>query len=538
MGKVMKYFWFVLTVFALSTWGFAQNKIYESKLYRIFSDKVTEGNYTTTVVSADELSSNIAGKWKLEKDISGYPVYSSPQIIVDALYNRALEELTLDGRPDGALMAGEKWPGVWTRDVSYSIILSLAVIAPDASKASLMAKVKDGIIIQDTGTGGAWPVSSDRMVWALAAWEIYTVTGDKKWLADSYQIIKKSAQADRSVVLDNNTGLMRGESSFLDWREQTYPRWMDPKDIFTSINLGTNAIHYRTNILLADMARLNGEPSEPYLKNAAALKAAINKYFPVKGKGYYGQYLYGRNFLSLSPKSEALGEALCVLFDIPDKKVQSEIIGHTPVTEFGIPCIYPQIPGVPPYHNNGVWPFVASYWAWASAKTGNYSSVESAFASIYRAAALFGTNKENFVASTGTHEGTEINSSRQLWSVAGNLALIYRVLFGMEFYPDKLVLNPFIPESYGGVRTLKNFKYRDAILTIKISGSGNKIRSASIDGVPLKKAEIKSIITGAHVIDIFMTEDSVQPGNINMAAFAVAPETPVVFKMLLNISYI
>ncbi|HAQ19743.1 MAG TPA: hypothetical protein DCR40_11000 [Prolixibacteraceae bacterium] len=45
-----------------------------------------------------------------------------------------------------------------------------------------MKKVKNGHIIQDTGTGGAWPVSSNRVVWAMAAWEIYTYTGDRNWL--------------------------------------------------------------------------------------------------------------------------------------------------------------------------------------------------------------------------------------------------------------------------------------------------------------------------------------------------------------------
>ena len=39
---------------------------------------------------------------------------------------------------------------------------------------SLRRKVDPlGRIVQDTGSGGAWPVSTDRMVWLLAAWEVY-----------------------------------------------------------------------------------------------------------------------------------------------------------------------------------------------------------------------------------------------------------------------------------------------------------------------------------------------------------------------------
>jgi len=48
-----------------------------------------------------------------------------------------------------------------------------------------------------------------------------------------------------NVAYDAGTGLVKGESSFLDWREQTYPKWMQPADIYESENLGTNAVHYQ-----------------------------------------------------------------------------------------------------------------------------------------------------------------------------------------------------------------------------------------------------------------------------------------------------
>ncbi|MEZ4685480.1 MAG: hypothetical protein R3B47_05285 [Bacteroidia bacterium] len=48
--------------------------------------------------------------------------------------------------------------GVWTRDVSYSIPLAFAYHEPEVGKISLRKRY--GRIIQDTGSGGAWPVSS------------------------------------------------------------------------------------------------------------------------------------------------------------------------------------------------------------------------------------------------------------------------------------------------------------------------------------------------------------------------------------------
>ncbi|MGE5681198.1 MAG: MGH1-like glycoside hydrolase domain-containing protein, partial [Bacillota bacterium] len=376
------------------------------------------------------------------------------------------------------------------------------------------------------GTGGAWPVSSDRMVWALAAWEIYKVTGDKQWLKQIYSIIKKSYQSDILTIYDKKTGLMNGESSFLDWREQSYPAWMDPKDIYLSKNLGTNAVHFQAYNILAQMARVLGEPSDEYLRIAERIKKAMNKYLWIDDKGYYGQYLYGREYFSLSPKSEALGEALTVLFDIAESHKQNQIVERTPIMDFGIPTIYPQIPNIPPYHNNSVWPFVESFWALASAKVNNVNSVKLAMASIYRAAALFLTNKENIVVSTGDHMGTEINSDRQLWSLAGNLALTYRLIYGMNFENNRLILKPFIPEEFNGERALTNFKYRNSILDITLEGYGNRIKSVTIDGKTVKDAVIPGNMKGKHNIVIRMANNTFENSSVNLVNDLIAPETP------------
>ena len=130
----------------------------------------------------------------------------------------------------------------------------------------------------DTGTGGAYPCSTDRIVWATAAWEICQATGDEAWLRKVYPIIKQSIADDRQNACDPATGLMHGESSFLDWREQTYPRWMQPADIYQSETLGTNAVHYQANIVLAQMAAKLGDPGTAvqHKRQAATIKDGIN----------------------------------------------------------------------------------------------------------------------------------------------------------------------------------------------------------------------------------------------------------------------
>ena len=507
--------------------------IYKSNSFAVFSDRVVEGKYSAHAVSAKELQSNYSAvaesgkssEWKLTTDVSEYPQLDSGFPIIDATYNLSLEELKRDVRPDGTFMAGAKWDGVWTRDISYSILLSLAVVEPDIAKASLMRKVKRERIVQDTGTGGSWPVSTDRMTWALAAWEVYKVTGDRDWLRQSYNIIRNSIKDDETVAF-STSGLARGESSFLDWREQTYPRWMQPVDIFEGQALGTNAVFYRTYRILRQMARILDEPANDYDQKAERIREAINRKLWMDDKGYYGQYLYGRASMSLSPRSEALGEAFAILFDIAEAEQQRKVLSSVPLLEYGVPCIYPQIPGIPPYHNRAIWPFVQAFWNLAAAKQHNGTALLHGMASIYRSSALFLTNKENMVADSGSPLGTEINSDRQLWSVAGNLAMAYRVLFGLNFEEDGLRVSPVIPRELAGVHRLTNLHYRNALLSIRVEGFGTTVKSMTLDGQPVTDA-LPTTLAGKHELVVLMANDELERTPINLVSDLTAPDTPI-----------
>jgi hypothetical protein len=472
-----------------------------------------------------------APSWELSKNISAFPKYQSDYSIANAIYDMSLEEMQKAIEPDSTFRTGKEWAGVWTRDISYSIILSMAYMQPRVAKNSLLKKVdRHGRIIQDTGSGGAWPVSTDRMVWAIAAFELYKVTGDKAWLKQAYGIIRNSIEDDLNNIYDAETGLVKGESSFLDWREQTYPKWMQPADIYSSQNLGTNAVHYQANIVLSQMAKLLNDHGKAvkYKRIADKIKKGINTYLWQPSKGYYGQYLYGRIYSILSPRSEALGEALAVLFDIADSAKQQQIISHVPITPFGISCIYPQIPGIPPYHNNAVWPFVQTYWLWAAAKAGNEKSVMESISAIYRPAALFLTNKENFVADNGDFQGTQINSSNMLWSLSGNISIIHKLIFGISFTPEGLMFKPFVPRAWQGKRSLGNFTYSQALLNIEMEGYGNQIASFFIDGRQSMKAFIPATLTGTHTIKIVLANNMFRDSPINEVENAWSPVTPMV----------
>lgn len=509
------------------TWDW--NNLYSHKELEL-TDSNHDGIYETTLIlNAHPDENKTANSWKLSKDISKFPQYHSEDILPDALYNLALEEMQNAIEPDSTFRTGREWAGVWTRDISYSIILSMGILQPKVAMISLKKKVKNGRIIQDNGTGGAYPISTDREIWAVAAWEVYKVTGDKDWLNYADTVVKNSINDDLHNIYDSQTGMVKGESSFLDWREQTYPKWMQPADIFESECLGTNVVHFEANSVLSKMESELGhkEEAKKYYGIAEKIKKGVNQYLWQADYGYFGQYLYGRNFKMLSTKSEALGEALSIYFDVADNgEKQKTIVSNTPVTPYGIPCIYPEIPGIPPYHNDAVWPFVESYWALASAKAGNEQSVVRAICSVYRPAALFLTNKENFVASDGDYAGTQINSSNMLWSLSGSLSLVYRILFGIQYNTDNLSFSPYVPKVFRGDRTLKNFKYRNSILNIEVSGFGNIITAFYVDGKESSNYTIASDLTGTHDIRIVLGNLDLPIEKVNNVKDIFSPQMP------------
>lgn len=471
-----------------------------------------------------------AGEWHLSRDLSRFARYQAPTSWEEAMYNLSLEESENAVEADSTLRTGRSWAGVWTRDVSYSTLLAMALVQTESARKSLECKINSrGRIIQDTGTGGSWPVSTDRIIWAVAAWEIFKVTGDEAWLDKIYPAIKCSLEDDILTDYDPATGLVKGESSYLDWREQEYPLWMDPSDIYNSENLGTNCVHYRALRILAEIERLKGgSDADQYDALADKIKEGINRHLWMEDQGFYAQYLYGRQFLTASPRSETLGEALAILWSIASDNQAERICAKMANQDYGTSCFFPNIAGIPPYHNDAMWPFVQAFWMKACKAAGNEKGVLHSIASIWRNAGLFLTNKENMVIYNGKWQGTQINSSNMLWSLSGNLSIVYSILFGMTFEADRLNFAPFVPRSLEGTRTLEGFPYRGATLNITVEGFGGGISAFYLDDNPAEPS-IPASLEGNHTVRIVL-DKKLKPSQITMVKNAYSPDTPVCIR--------
>ncbi|MDE6680212.1 MAG: hypothetical protein K2J92_02540, partial [Muribaculaceae bacterium] len=172
-----------------------------------------------------------------------------------------------------------------------------------------------------------------------------------------------------------------------------------------------------------------------------------------------------------------------------------------------------------------MWPWVGSWWGLANAKAGNEVGVMQSIGSVFRPAALFCTNKENFNLENGDI-ATELNSSNMLWCLSGNIALTHKILFGIDFEKDGLAFHPFVPEALAGTRSLEGLKYRNAKIDITVSGYGNRIKSFKVNGkeqapfIPADKAK------GNMKVDIVMADNSIPRIGVAEVPQLNAPLTP------------
>ncbi|MGG7606563.1 MGH1-like glycoside hydrolase domain-containing protein [Massilia sp. BKSP1R2A-1] len=426
------------------------------------------------------------------REEAGLPRIRTGNLAFDALFALAGAEMRLDsvsqirdGNYNGGapipcecFATGEKWHYVWTRDLSYAADLGLAMLDPQRVRNSLDFKLsgwrkgvdipaqaagtEDGLqIVQDTGSGGSWPVSTDRVTWAFAAEEaLRTLSPSERapFARRALQALSNTIENDRIAAFDPESGLYTGEQSFLDWRDQSYAAWVPNQlaAMSTSKSLSTNVAHYQALRLAARLAREQGQAAraQRYEDWAASLKRAINARLWLKDAGMYSSMTAGHLDGAPLHKFDWLGLALAITTGVADDEQARAILARYPHGPMGAPVIWPQQPGMPVYHNRAIWPFVTGYGLKAAALVGNVAVADAAYATLMRGAALNLSNMENLEWLSGqpllldeanpSLIGPVINSRRQLWSVGAYLGMVINGVFGVSALDDGIALRPFV----------------------------------------------------------------------------------------------
>ncbi len=429
--------------------------------------------FASNAAQVDGLHTHGGARCVDERSADPYAQTGSP--VLDGLFALALAEVCenavgsicdaafSDGHPIplAAFETGAKWHYVWTRDLAYAVDLGLAGLDVGRCVSSLRFKTsgpKPGVaggfpnqILQDTGSGGSYPVSTDRAVWAIAAARVvpHLDAADRaEFVAAAYPLLRDTAEQDRQLVFDPADGLYRGEQSFLDWREQTYPLWTaaDVTAIALSKATSTNVTHVALLATAAAFAAELGDAAAAarYGGWATELRAAINAHLWDEQAGLYSAYLLTASRWPVRVKRyELLGQALAIEWGVASAERADRMLGAYPSGPHGPPVAWPQEQAVPIYHNHAIWPFVTAYWTRAAARRGHGHAVSLGLHSLVRGAAINLSNMENMDLVTGTVHATVhgisgpvISSQRQLWSVAGFVSAVRDVIFGLTVAAD------------------------------------------------------------------------------------------------------
>lgn len=442
------------------------------------------------------------------------PMVRSPSVLFDALFAMALDDARLNsvdeirdsayngGRPISCrcFQTGESWHYVWTRDLAYAAHLGLAWLDPQRTATSLLFKTsgwRDGIasvsglpagttqIVQDTGSGGSWPVSTDRVSWAWAAQSVLdNLEGDEReaFAARARAALQGTVEADRLAAFDPASGLYGGEQSFLDWRVQSYAPWITDQlaRMAGSRALSTNVSHHQALRLLARLSSAAGDTTAAarYAGWAQALRSAIDRVFWLEDAQQYASLASDDAVPIALHKFDLLGTALAVISGVAPPQRAAQALASYPHAPFGAPVIAPQQPGIPVYHNRAIWPFVSADALRAAAQVGNAAVAGHAFDSLLRAAALNLSNMENLewlTARPRFDDGPVINSRRQLWSVAGYLSAVAESVFGWQPGHDGLRVAPFLTTASrralgdGPTATLSGMRWRGRQVEIALT---------------------------------------------------------------------
>lgn len=442
---------------------------------------------------------------------------------LNAAFKLAIQSMDINTRR-GILAAGGDYGGEWTRDIAINSWNGASLLRPKVAEESLWSVT----IKKDTIGHQYW----DKIIWVIAAYNHYLVTGDKVFLAQAYKCSVNTMKQLEQTTFDEKQGLFMGGSVFNDgiaaYPEPIYEpnnfsgSVLDHKNSFKIKCLSTNSIYRGAYLALAQMGSVlgvNKDVNIVYRRKADNLKANILKYLYNSDKNTFA-YLIDQNGVA-HQYQEGLGISFAVIFDILDGERANKLISSAVVSKFGITSITPDFPrytkDMPGRHNNIIWPMVNGFYAKAAVKSGSYQSFTHE---------LFGLTQLALDGDKGDYNFREIynpNSGRpdggfqawgeehpnyhwescklQTWSATAYISMVINGLFGLNFNENSLSFTPFLPKEISSVE-LKDLTYRNAKLNISIKGKGNTIESFLLDGKKQVNYSIASTLKGTHSITI------------------------------------
>ncbi|QOD60738.1 hypothetical protein H9I45_15570 [Polaribacter haliotis] len=441
------------------------------------------------------------------------------------------------------LYAGLIYGKPWTRDAAINVWNGFGLLSPEVSKNTLLAQLEKSENGETTIIGQYW----DKIIWTIGAWNYYLYSGDTEFLLDIYKVTQNTLNQLEENEFSEEFGLFRGPAVYGDG-VAAYPKiytrsqdkskngsysgiyqWPEenkdlkfPKGFGIPMHaLSTNAVYYQVYSLMSKIeTELNKEPNKSWKTKAEKLKKAINKNFWNEKKNNYN---YLVDPFGNSDAQESMGISFSLLFDITEKNNIDKIFKNTKIEPAGIPCVYPTFKRfrnekLDSYgrHSGTVWPHIQGFWADAAMKNNKPEIFLHEFNALTRHALrdfqfveIYHPTKET--AYGGIQEPhlkewtTWFCAERQSWSATAYLSMIFKNIIGMDFSEKGITFSPFLPKEINDVEFL-GLKYRNSIIDIHISGSGNKIEQFSVNGKKSDDFFLSKDLEGKITVEITLTE--------------------------------
>lgn len=454
----------------------------------------------------------------------GQKIVCDNSSIKDA-FNLAMQTVDINTRR-GILAAGADYGGEWTRDISINSWNGVSLLRPKIAEQSLWSVT----IQKDTIGHQYW----DKIIWSIAAYNHYLVTGDKVFLVQAYKCSANTMKELEQKTFDSKYGLFMGPSVFNDgiaaYPEPIYEPLnysggvLDHKNSVYIKCLSTNSIYYGAYIALGQMSKiLNADKSvtDAYKNKAENLKKniLINLYNKDKNTFNYLIDQLGK----VDKSQEGLGISFAVIFGIIDGEKANKLICNAVVSQYGITSITPDFPRYskekPGRHNNIIWPMVNGFYAMAAVTSECYKSFTHELISLTHLALDEDKGNYDFREIYNPYSGQPDGGYQawgkerpnyhwescklQTWSATAYISMVTNGLFGMRFSAQSLSFAPFLPAEISFIE-LKELAYRRAVLDISIKGKGNSIKSFALDGKVQKNYSIDSKLIGKHSIAIVL----------------------------------
>lgn len=371
--------------------------------------------------------------------------------------------------------------GRYSATAPYEIYLN--PLQNDSAMIILSGKLKNGHVIPSETRTLGWPTINTNAEWLLAATELSLATGDSRWEKTTTQVARAAIDSDTRICRNPSTGLFTGIPRYMASAAGIFPSWMETPDIFRQSTLAVNVAY------AAAMSNL-GLPTD-------SLTYALKKQMWIPDKGYLGATSYGLPVCQVTLQStDNLAQAVAVLSGILPDAMSDAIIRKTPTTIAGVSLFQPSLPPASGDIKEEIpSTLIQSAWAVAAARRGNEAAYSTAIGS------LLATEGKRLLSSRN-----RLPSFRSTFTV-----LITRGLLGIRFLKEGLSFNPYVPENLPGEKSIGNLRYRDALLDIKITGTGNVVSTFTIDGQP-SEPFIPATLEGRHQVAITLAGASADPG--------------------------